>query len=149
MLWSTVAEFCTKERFPTMSAGPQYEYLWQDSKDYPRPTALPAAQYVECVLTWLGDNIEDEAKFPSELGVPFPRGFQQLIKQMCKRIFRIYAHIYCHQFSIIIALGEEAHLNTSFKHFMFFVREFDLIEQRELGPLRELIESMMSSDGKS
>ena len=148
MLWSTLLEFCTVERFPTMTAGPQYEYLWQDDKDYKKPTALPAARYIDCVLTWFQENIDDDAKFPSEVGVPFPKNFQGLIRQMCKRMFRIYAHIYCHHFSIVIALGEEAHLNTSFKHFILFTREFDLLEQRELGPVKELIDSMMASEGR-
>lgn len=146
MLWSTLAEFCTPAKFPTMTAGPQYEYLWQDDKDYRKPTALPAASYIECVLGWIQEIIDDESKFPSEIGVPFPKNFSALVKQMCKRMFRIYAHIYCHQFSIVIALGEEAHLNTSFKHFIFFTREFDLLEQRELGPVKELIDSMMASE---
>ena len=39
-------------------------------------------------------------------------------------------------------LGEEAHLNTSFKHFIFFVQEFNLIDKRELAPLNELIEKL-------
>lgn len=146
MLWSTLTEFCTPEKYPTMTAGPQYEYLWQDDKEYKKPTALPAATYIQCVLDWLQDIIDDDARFPSEIGVPFPRNFKQLIRQMCKRIFRIYAHIYCHHFSIVIALGEEAHLNTSFKHFIFFVKEFDLLEERETGPVKELIDSMIASE---
>ncbi len=145
MLHGTVDEFCTADKFPAMTAGPQYEYLWQDDSQYRRPTALPAPVYIEHVLAWIQGIIDDEEKFPSTVGVPFPRNFQALIKQMVKRMFRIYAHIYCHHFSIIIALGEEAHLNTSFKHFMFFIMEFDLIEQKELGPLKELIDSMMAS----
>ncbi|CCG83117.1 Maintenance of ploidy protein mob1, partial [Taphrina deformans PYCC 5710] len=146
MLWSTLAEFCSIEKFPTMTAGPQYEYLWQDDLKYKRPTQLPATIYIQCVLEWLQSIIDDDAKFPSEIGVPFPRNFKDLIRQMVKRIFRIYAHIYCHHFSIIVALGEEAHLNTSFKHFMFFVREFDLLDDRETGPVKELIQSMMESE---
>lgn len=129
-----------------MTAGPQYEYLWQDDHNYKKPTALPAATYIQCVLAWLQDIIDDDSKFPSEIGIAFPRNFRLLIRQMTKRIFRIYAHIYCHHFSIVVALGEEAHLNTSFKHFIFFVREFDLVEDRELGPVRELVDSMMASE---
>ena len=39
----------------------------------------------------------------------------------------------------------QAHLNTSFKHFIFFVHEFNLIEKRELSPMQELIDRMMRS----
>lgn len=41
------------------------------------------------------------------------------------------------------ALGLEPHLNTSFKHFVLFVREFEIATSREFwGPLAELVEGM-------
>jgi MOB kinase activator 1 len=36
----------------------------------------------------------------------------------------------------IVELGEEAHLNTSFKHFYLFVHEFDLVDKKELVPMQ-------------
>ena len=39
----------------------------------------------------------------------------------------------------------QAHLNTSFKHFIYFVHEFGLIEKRELSPMQELIDRMMKA----
>ena len=39
----------------------------------------------------------------------------------------------------IVMLGEEARLNSSFKHFYLFVAEFDLVDHRELAPLQDLI----------
>jgi MOB kinase activator 1 len=33
-------------------------------------------------------------------------------------------------------------VNTSFKHFIFFVLEFDLIDKKELAPLSEFIDSL-------
>lgn len=47
----------------------------------------------------------------------------------------------------MVQLGEEAHLNTSFKHFIFFVQEFNLIEKRELAPLQELIDKLTGRGG--
>ena len=44
----------------------------------------------------------------------------------------------------IVSLGEEAHLNTSFKHFVFFIQEFELIDKKELAPLQELIDRLTS-----
>ena len=65
---------------------------------------------------------------------------------MLKRLFRVYAHIYHQHFGQVVELGEEAHLNTSFKHFIFFVQEFKLIEKRELAPLQELIDRLTNKD---
>lgn len=75
-------------------------------------------------------------------GVPFPKTFIQSAKTILKRLFRVYAHIYHQHFREVVELSEEAHLNTSFKHFIFFVQEFNLIEKRELEPLKELIEKL-------
>lgn len=54
--------------------------------------------------------------------MPFPRNFQAIAKTILKRLFRVYAHIYHQHFTQVVQLGEEAHLNTSFKHFIFFVQ---------------------------
>ena len=55
-------------------------------------------------------------------GVPFPRNFLSIAKTILKRLFRVYAHIYHQHFQEVVQLGEEAHLNTSFKHFIYFVQ---------------------------
>jgi MOB kinase activator 1 len=78
------------------------------------------------------------------LGVQFPDNFQTIASDIFRRLFRVYAHIYTTHFSAIVSLGEEAHLNTSFKHFILFVKEFNLIEQKELAPLADLIESLLA-----
>lgn len=80
--------------------------------------------------------------------MPFPKNFLASAKTILKRLFRVYAHIYHQHFSEVVQLGEEAHLNTSFKHFIFFVQEFNLIEKRELAPLQELIEKLASKDNQ-
>ena len=111
---------------------------------------------------------------------------QTIAKTILKRLFRVYAHIYHQHFKVdktfynmvlslcttalwnwlwvcaplpfqeIVSLGEEAHLNTSFKHFVYFIQasnvtflipsslliceisfqEFELIDKKELAPLQ-------------
>ena len=39
----------------------------------------------------------------------------------------------------VLMLEAEAHLNTSFKHFTFFITEFAMIQDRELAPMLDLI----------
>ena len=53
-------------------------------------------------------------------GAPFPANFQDVVKTIFKRLFRVYAHIYHSHFQKIVSLKEEAHLNTCFKHFVLF-----------------------------
>jgi len=76
--------------------------------------------------------------------VPFPKNFPTLVKNIFKRLFRVYAHIYHSHFPKIVSLGEEAHLNTSFKHFIYFVQEFSLVDKKELAPLQELISQLVN-----
>ena len=66
-------------------------------------------------------------------GVPFPKNFLGIAKTILKRLFRVYAHIYHQHFTEVVQLGEEAHLNTSFKHFIFFV---------QVGALRTILYSL-------
>ena len=64
--------------------------------------------------------MDDPSIFPQHYGEPFPPCFQEVICAIFKRLFRVYAHIYHSHFKHICALKEEAHLNTCFKHFMYF-----------------------------
>ncbi|RIB14969.1 MOB kinase activator 1A [Gigaspora rosea] len=146
MLYGTITEFCTPQLCPVMSAGPKYEYHWSDGDKYKKPTKLSAPEYVDHLMEWVQQQLDDESVFPSKIGDPFPPNFQALVKNIFKRLFRVYAHIYLSHISVIEALEEEAHLNTSFKHFIYFVQEFQLIEKRELQPLADLIASLTSQD---
>lgn len=68
-------------------------------------------------------------------GTPFPKNFLQVVKKILSRLFRVFVHVYIHHFDRIAQLGSEAHVNTCYKHFYYFIREFSLVDQRELEPL--------------
>jgi MOB kinase activator 1 len=142
MLYGTITEFCTEDSCSIMSAGPKYEYHWADGQTVKKPIKCSAPKYIDYLMTWVQDQLDDETLFPSKIGVPFPKNFQTIAKTILKRLFRVYAHIYHQHFPEVVRLGEEAHLNTSFKHFIFFVQEFQLIDRRELAPLQELIDKL-------
>ena len=58
----------------------------------------------------------------------------------------IFVNQYCiHILFQVVNLGEEPHVNTSLKHFVYFIKEFDLIESKELAPLQELINKLTGS----
>lgn len=143
MLYGTITDHCTTESCPVMSAGPKFEYHWADGTTVKKPIKCSAPKYIDYLMTWVQEQLDDENIFPSKIGVAFPRNFITIAKTILKRLFRVYAHIYHAHFDDIITLQEEAHLNTSFKHFIYFVNEFNLIEKRELTPMQELIDRMM------
>merc|ERR1711881_293854 len=148
LLYGSITEFCSPQNCPEMKATDEYEYLWHDETEYKRPTKMAAPVYVEHLMSWVQSAIDDESIFPSRIGVPFPKTFRPRLTQIFRRLFRVYAHIYCHHYPIVIALGLEPHLNTSFKHYVLFVEEFDLrAGQKDYwGPMGELVENMLRSD---
>ncbi|CAL8171804.1 unnamed protein product [Prunus armeniaca] len=172
ILYGTLTEFCTPVNCPTMSAGPKYEYRWADGVIIKKPIEVSAPKYVEYLMDWIENQLDEESIFPQRLGAPFPANFQDVVKTIFKRLFRVYAHIYHSHFQKIVSLKEEAHLNTCFKHFVLFtwvsfvliwvmllvgqyrpvlyeprytvvMQEFRLIDKGELAPLQDLVESIL------
>ncbi|KAG0228398.1 MOB kinase activator 1B [Actinomortierella wolfii] len=144
MLYGTITEFCTPQECPVMSAGPKYEYRWKDDNQFKKPAYVSAPVYVDHLMSWVQSQLDDESIFPSKIGLEFPKNFRTIIQDIFRRLFRVYAHIYTAHFNVITSLGEEAHLNTSFKHFILFVKEFDLIDAKELSPLADIIELLLA-----
>lgn len=143
VLYGSITEFCTSASCPIMSSGERYEYLWKDPPAYVKPTKVTAPMYVRLLMEWIEKQVNDERIFPSEDRNPYPPDFQRYVKNIFKRLFRVYAHIYYSHFAKIRELQEEAHLNTAFKHFMCFVWEFDLVPKDEVVPLRDLLLNLM------
>ncbi|KAK4547832.1 Maintenance of ploidy protein mob1 [Oleoguttula mirabilis] len=152
LLYGAITEFCSPQTCPEMKATDEFEYLWHDPPAYPKPTRLPAPTYISHLLTWTSNHLSNPNVFPTHPGVPFPPNFQGTIRTIFKRLYRIYAHIYCHHYGVVRGLGLEAHLNTGFKHYVLFVEEFGLADEKGakkgewFGPLGELVESMLRSD---
>ena len=47
----------------------RFEYLWQDSENFKRPTKMSAPDYVEHLMAWVQSNIDNEHVFPSRIGM--------------------------------------------------------------------------------
>jgi MOB kinase activator 1 len=95
------------------SAGAKYEYLWADGTTVTKPIKVSAPEYVDLLLGWVEGQLADESIFPQSTDHPFPKNFKTVLKNIYKRLFRVYAHVYCHHFDKVQALGAEAHLNTA------------------------------------
>lgn len=75
-----------------------------------------------CVTAACAAQMDDSSVFPKDAGSTFPANFMEAIKRIFKRLFRVYAHIYHTHFVDVCNMKAEAHLNTCFKHFIFFAR---------------------------
>ncbi|KAK9456070.1 Mob1/phocein [Dipodascopsis uninucleata] len=139
LIYGALAEFCTPKSCPSMSAGPGIDYTWLDTSK--KQVRLPASTYIDYVLTWINNKLNDQALFPTKAGVPFPPQFPSILQNIFKQMFRIFAHIYHNHFDLIVHLSLEAHWNSFFAHFISFSKEFELLDRRDTEPLKELIES--------
>jgi len=146
ILYGTIQKYCTKTSCPLMAAG-KYEYLWAVDKNS-KPEAVSAPEYVNLLMNWIQSLLDDPSVFPETIDIPFPKTFVNTIKNIFKKLFRVYAHIYFSHFRDIVQSGIEAHLNTCFKHFYLFITEFSLVPEKELEPLRELIENLFKNTDK-
>lgn len=144
LLYGTISEFCTPESCPQMSAGPCYTYLWADGVQQVTPVSLPAAEYVDRLLKWVEDQLADSTLFPVD-DASSSVDSQRLLpaaRNILKRLFRVYAHMYHNHLPSFAALHAESHLHFCFKRFVLFVREFDLVERKELHALGKLIHAL-------
>ena len=73
---------------------------------------------------------------------PFPKNFLQSVKVIFTRLFRIFAIVYYHHYAQLEESGAVSHLNTSFKHFIFFIWEYDLVAEAEQEALQDIIKEI-------
>ncbi|CAF1067555.1 unnamed protein product, partial [Didymodactylos carnosus] len=138
LVYGVIGDYCTEQTCPTMSGGPKYEYHWCDNLEYKKPTSLSAQMYITKLMEWIELQINDEALFPIQIGIPFPKSFHSICKKILSRLFRVFVHVYIHHFDKLKQLGAEPHVNTCYKHFMYFVTEFNLLKKEEIEPLYEM-----------
>jgi len=138
LMYGTVLEDCTEQGCPVMSAG-EYTYRWADGVKVKKPIECSAPKYIELLFEWVEAQINDETQFPLADDAEFPKNFKKNVATIFKRYFRVYAHVYHSHIKKVTSIGAEAHLNTCFKHFLFFIQEFNLVADNEMEPLAPLI----------
>jgi len=121
LLYGTVATVCTHETCPNMSAG-THRYLWADGVTFRTPVKVPAKEYVHYLMNWVDDQLSDESLFPTQEDAVFPEAFLPACKNIFRRLFRVYAHLYHHHFKQFAQLNLQQHLNVCFKRFMCVAR---------------------------
>ncbi|GAM25176.1 hypothetical protein SAMD00019534_083510, partial [Acytostelium subglobosum LB1] len=131
-------DFCTPESCPNMM-GRKALYLWSDQKDK-KPVSIPARKYIENLIRWTGEQIDDTNIFP--LGDTYSKEFLPTVKKIMARVIRVYAHIYFHHWANIKSAGAEKHVNTSLNYYLNFVKEFQLINESDLEDIKPVFEGL-------
>ena len=82
-----------------------FQYHWADGNQVKKPIKCSAPKYIDFLMTWVQDQLDDEALFPSKIGVPFPNNFLTNAKTILKRLFRVYAHVYHQHFKVRLSIN--------------------------------------------
>jgi len=146
---SYVYSLCSEDakRFQKPGAGfpPGCRYIWLETSEgasEPTPLSLSSPDYCLKVLQWIESVIADDSVFPENHDHPFPPDFADVSRKILNRIFRVYAIIYHVHFDVVEEQEADLLLNTSFKHLMFFMFEFDLLDDKETKSLKDGVERL-------
>jgi len=141
LTYGTVSEYCMLSSCPEMVGPGPRNYCWIDEKG--KKTRLSAPQYVDYVMTYCQKTINDETVFPTKHGNEFPVGFEvTYIRKMIRLLFHVLAHVYHSHFKEIVLLQLHAHLNALFAHFVGFSVRFNLLEDKELEVMADLVDAL-------
>jgi MOB kinase activator 1 len=68
--------------------------------------------------------------------------FGPTVKNIFRRLLRVFAHIYYHHFEFIAKNKElEQDLHSTFKWFYYFAMAFELVDKKDFEPLQQLIDT--------
>lgn len=130
LFYGALTECCTPQTCPAMAAGPQLNYTWinQDRKS----VQLPAPTYIDYVMTWVQNLLDDENVFPTRSGRDFSQSFPSTIKHVYRQLLRVFAHLYYSHYPQILHLRSEPHFNSLFAHFLAFGKEYELLDVKDV-----------------
>jgi len=126
---------------------PGFEYRWAESNSR-EVIRVSSPEYVDYVMTWVEDQLDNESIFPTLESEPFPDDFINYARDIYKRMFRVFAIMYHRHFKSFEEIEAQAHLNTCFKHFLFFVLQYDLVPSKELVALKGPVDRLKADFAK-
>ena len=125
-----------------------FEYRWTGPDG--KPMRVSAPEYVDYVFSWVESQVDDASIFPVNESEPFPADFvEHYAKDIFKRLFRVFAIIYHRHIEKVTAENAAAHLNTCFKHFMFFCFAHNLLEESEMKVVKSLVDRLKEEYDKA
>ncbi|PFH36022.1 Mob1/phocein family protein [Besnoitia besnoiti] len=98
-----------------------------------------AKESVHQICVGLRSVLQDPTIFVIEPGVPFPADFPQHVSCILSQLMQVYCHIYRQHFEFLVETDTVAYVNCCFKHALLFGNEFQLITERDVAPVANLV----------
>ena len=92
MLYGTISGLCSDASCPVMSAGDKWQYLWCDGVKIKKPISVSAPAYVDCLMTWVESQLNDEDIFPIKFDAPFPKKSTTCSTSTTQQLSQLVAH---------------------------------------------------------
>lgn len=142
MLCNAVSEFCTHRKCPRMKAHTN-EYLWANtSGEKVVLEEVSARRYMENLTVWMDGQLNEINSGKPERTAGAVR---LTLKSFCRRLLRVYAHIFCHHAHDIKTI--EHHMKYSLMNFLLFMRSSEVvINPLEFDPLVTTVAAMHIAD---
>ncbi|MES1910392.1 MAG: hypothetical protein MHM6MM_002993 [Cercozoa sp. M6MM] len=105
LVFAAADDFCGVASCPVMSAGKKFTFKWATPGKREAPRDVPAREYAKLLFSWCDSLLADAAVFVPENG-RFPSNFRSTVDAICRRLFRIYAHVYHSHFTDILGDDE-------------------------------------------
>eukprot|EP00510_Aplanochytrium_minuta_P000578 CAMPEP_0184015744 /NCGR_PEP_ID=MMETSP0954-20121128/6518_1 /TAXON_ID=627963 /ORGANISM="Aplanochytrium sp, Strain PBS07" /LENGTH=253 /DNA_ID=CAMNT_0026296637 /DNA_START=629 /DNA_END=1390 /DNA_ORIENTATION=+ len=89
------------------------------------PRTCPSPEYVDSIFSCVDKAIES---FPEPGTEEYSEEFPKLAKSLIRLLFKVFSIVYSCHYEVLSLLDAAKQLNTTFKRFIFFAVEFDLLE---------------------
>jgi len=139
-LYGYLEDSCTTKQCPHMTAGKHWEFRWADGQTIKAPISISAPDYVDSLITWTESELDDPSTFPVYQGSKTTKKFLPSVKNIFKRLMRVYAHIEFHHLNDLNVMGQMDRYEVVLKHFVRFIRAYKLVDKKSLEPLEGAVE---------
>ena len=142
VLYGAIADHCTLQSCPTMSAPMNNQFYWLDEKG--KKCKYSASQYIDTALTQTAKMISDDALFPTQVGYPFPATFDTLVRKIHRNLFQILAHMYHSHYKELVQLKLNTYVNSIYFHLLMFSKSFNTLDDKDTDIMDALNKSLMN-----
>jgi len=135
--YSVISELCTADSCPTMNGPNGAVFLWVDERG--KKIKCSAPQYIDYVMAHCQQLVTAQDVFPTKYEQTFSSEYRPTIMKMMRLLWHVVSHIYHSHYQTYRDLELAQYLNMMTLHMVLFVEQFNLVEEKELTVLNDLI----------
>lgn len=116
-----------------------FVYKWRDAKNK-KAQSVSAPDYINYSIAYIDGILDDPSVFPLDDTGVYPPDFVETAKEIYVKLFRVFAILYGAFLDALKEMEVATHLNTSFKHYIYFGLCHELMpKEKELKPLEKKV----------